>query len=69
MPKAAMFFSIILLSTMMSTSYAFISSDLVSIDTPNPIIFDSEIIEIDSNFFTENNFKRYLFFGTNPSTY
>ena len=67
MPKAAFFFFAILLSAMMSDSYAFVSNDLISMDDDmqNPIAFDSEIIEVDSNFFTENNFKRYLIFGTN----
>ena len=29
------------------------------------LIFDSKIIDIDSDFFIENNFKRYLVFGSN----
>ena len=28
---------------------------------------DSNIIDVDSNFFIENNFKRYLIFGSNSS--
>ena len=34
-------------------------------DSQNKIIFDSNIIDVDSNFFVENNFKRYLIFGSN----
>ena len=29
------------------------------------IEFDSDIIQVDSNFFSENNFKRYIIFGAN----
>jgi len=66
MPKAAVFFSVILLSTMLTNSYAFVPNDLISVDDiNNPLVFDSGIIEVDSSFFTENNFKRYLIFGTN----
>ncbi|MDH3735671.1 MAG: S8 family serine peptidase, partial [Nitrosopumilus sp.] len=66
MPKAAVFFSVILLSTVLTNSYAFVPNDLISVDDMNnPLVFDSGIIEIDSSFFTENNFKRYLIFGTN----
>ena len=34
-------------------------------NSKNKIISDSKIINIDSNFFLENNFKRYLIFGPN----
>ena len=34
-------------------------------NSKNKIISDSKIIDIDSNFFLENNFKRYLIFGQN----
>jgi len=34
-------------------------------NSKNKIISDSKIIDIDSNFFLENNFKRYLIFGPN----
>ncbi|WP_067958154.1 S8 family serine peptidase [Nitrosopumilus sp. Nsub] len=34
-------------------------------NSENKIITDSEIIDINSNFFVENNFKRYLIFGSN----
>ncbi len=65
MPKAAILFSVLLLSVVIGNSYALTSGDLISLDVQNPIIFDSDIIEIDSNFFVENNFKRYLIFGNN----
>jgi len=66
MPKVAILFSIFLFSIMINNSYALTSGDLISSgDIQNPIILGSEIIDIDSNFFTENNFKRYLIFGDN----
>ena len=34
-------------------------------DDKYSLIFDSDIIDIDSDFFTENDFKRYLIFGNN----
>ena len=34
-------------------------------NSENEIIVESEIISIDSDFFLENNFKRYLIFGSN----
>ena len=33
-------------------------------NSENKIIFDSKIIDVDSDFFLENNFKRYLIFGS-----
>ena len=66
MPKVAIFFSIILLSSAATNSYAFIPGDMVFEEgIPKQIEFNSDIIQIDSNFFTENNFKRYLIFGGN----
>ena len=64
MPKVAIFFSILLLSTM-TNSYALTSGDVILDEFKSPIIFDSEILDIDSDFFTENDFKRYLVFGPN----
>ena len=64
MPKVAIFFSIILLSSAATNSYAFIPGDMVfEKSISKQIEFNSDIIQIDSNFFTENNFKRYLIFG------
>ena len=66
MPKVAIFFSIILLSSVATNSYAFTSGDMVFEEsTAKQIEFNSGIIQVDSNFFAENNFKRYLIFGTN----
>ncbi len=66
MPKVAIFFSIILLSSVATNSYAFIPGDMVFEESiAKQIEFNSGIIQVDSNFFTENNFKRYLIFGTN----
>jgi len=66
MPKVAIFLSIILLSIVLTNSYAFTTGDMIFEEsTPKQIEFNSDIIKIDSNFFTENNFKRYLIFGTN----
>ncbi|MDH5569914.1 MAG: S8 family serine peptidase, partial [Nitrosopumilus sp.] len=65
MPKAAIFFSVIFFSTMLTNSYALTSGDMV-LDEFKPLsTFDSEILDIDSNFFTKNDFKRYLIFGYN----
>ena len=35
-------------------------------NSENKVIPNSEIIDINSNFFLENNFKRYLIFGSDP---
>ena len=64
MPKVAIFFFILLFSPMITNSHAFLPVDLNNIgDTQNSFIFDSGIIEVDTDFFVENNFKRYLIFG------
>ena len=65
MPKAAIFFSVILFSTMLTNSYALTSGDLILNEFKPLATFDSEILDIDSNFFTKNDFKRYLIFGHN----
>ncbi|KAF6245739.1 S8 family serine peptidase [Nitrosopumilus sp. b2] len=65
MPKAAIFFSILLLSSFLTNSYAFTEDDIFFQNQNNPPKFDSGIVDIDSDFFIENNFKRYLIFGTN----
>ncbi len=67
MPKAAIFFSIILVSGMFANSYAYVGGDIFlenNISSKNSILFDSDIIKIDSTFFESNNFKRYIIFGT-----
>ena len=67
MPNAAVLFSVIFFFAIVPSSFAFVSDELVTLNDleKNQLIFDSDIIEIDSNFFTENNFKRYLIFGNN----
>jgi subtilisin family serine protease len=64
MPKVAILLSMILLSLVITNSYAFTTGDLIFeehiVDN-----FNSDIIQIDSDFFSENNVKRYLIFGTN----
>jgi len=74
MPKAAIFFSIILLSSAFSNSYGFTGGDLINdnyVPQSNGIFFDSDIIDVSPNFFTKNNFKRYVIFGagTNDSDF
>ena len=59
-------FSVIFFSIILTTSYGFISDDVKSDeDFFNQIPFNSEIIKIDSDFFVENDLKRYLVFGNN----
>ena len=66
MPKVAILFSIVLFSIVLTNSYAFTSGDMIfEANISKQIEFNSGIIKIDSDFFTENNFKRYLVFGTN----
>jgi len=68
MPKAAIFFIIILFSSTLTNSYGFVSKESIyEDDIQNPLIFSSNIVDIDSNFFIENDFKRYLIFGNNLS--
>ena len=65
MPKAAIFFSIILLSSAFSNSYAFTSGDLVDDNfvQKNYDNFSSDIVKISPDFFSKNNYKRYVIFG------
>ena len=65
MPKVAIFLSIILLSSGIVNSYAIDNEVLQNFENTNSIKFDSGIIEINENFFTENDVKRYIIFGTN----
>ena len=65
MPKVAMFFLILLFSPVITNSHAFIPVDLNTNDSQNVPLFNSDIVQIDPNFFVENNFKRYLIFGNN----
>jgi len=68
MPKVAIFFSI-LLAFSVTNSYALSSGDMVLDENfVTQLNFESGIIEINPNSFSENNFKRYLIFGTNDLT-
>jgi subtilisin family serine protease len=66
MSKVTILLSITLLSLAFTNSYAFTTGDLISEEhIVDYINFNSDIIQIDSDFFSENNVKRYLIFGTN----
>jgi len=66
MPKVAIFFSIVLFSFVLTNSYAFTTGDLIFEENISvQKIFNSDILQIDSDFFIENDYKRYLIFGTN----
>ena len=56
MPKAAIFFVLLLLpSSLTANSHAFVSGDFFYSDNqPGNSLFDSEIIDVDPNFFSEN---------------
>jgi len=67
MPKAAIFFIVLLLSSFSANSHAFTSGDIYSenISYNHSVnLYDSDILKIDSDFFKSNNFKRYMIFGT-----
>ncbi|MGI0055762.1 MAG: S8 family serine peptidase [Nitrosarchaeum sp.] len=66
MPKAAIFFSILLVSGMFANSYAVVDGDLHAKNSfrNDSNLFDSDILKIDPDFFKPNNFKRYIIFGT-----
>ncbi len=64
--KVALLSVFLLFSSILANSYALPFDELSSFDdSQNQIIFNSNIIDVDSNFFSENNFKRYLIFGSN----
>ena len=63
MPRVAIFF-VILLGISITSAYAYTSGDLISNEI-DIIQFDSGIIDVDYVLFSENNFKRYLIFGSN----
>jgi len=66
MPKVVILLSMVLLSLAFTNSYAFTTGDLISEEhIVDYLDFNSDIIQIDSDFFSENNVKRYLIFGTN----
>ena len=64
--KISIFFIILLASPIFTNSYGIPGDESILLDNfQNPVTFDSSIIDIDSKFFSENNFKRYLIFGSN----
>jgi len=66
MPKVAVFFVILLFLPIFTNSYAFTIDQLDLSENPqNQFHFKSDLISVDSDFFVENNFKRYLIFGSN----
>ena len=66
MPKVAILLLLLVFSSSLTISYAFSGDDLVISDNLVPSMnFNSDIIDVDSNFFTENDVKRYLIFGSN----
>ena len=71
MPKAAIFFSIILLSFVFSIAYGFTGGDLVDNNfvQKNYDIFDSDIVNVPPDFFTQNNYKRYVIFGAGSNDF
>ena len=55
MPKVALLFAFLLFSSLLTNSYALPFDELSSFDdSQNQIIFDSNIVDIDSIFFIEN---------------
>jgi hypothetical protein len=66
MPKVAIFiFSALLFSSTLASSHALIPSDLINVnEAQNLFDFSSDIVKIDPDFFVENNYKRYIIFGT-----
>lgn len=67
MPKVAIFFCVILLSSAFTNSYGFTGDSIVSHQQTRPI-FDSGIIDVTSDFFSQNSFKRYVVFGADPGS-
>ena len=65
MPKVAILFVIILLSSVFSNSFAFTGGDLVKENfvQKNNDIFNSGIIDVKSDFFSKSDYKRYVIFG------
>ncbi len=66
MPKVAILFVVVLLTATFSNSYSFTGGDLVNenfVPKSYETFFNSGIVEVSSDFFTENNFKRYVIFG------
>ncbi|QUC65601.1 S8 family serine peptidase [Nitrosopumilus sp. K4] len=65
MPKVAIFFCIILLSSVSANSYGYYGDLHFDTVEKKSDIFNSGILHVDSDFYQENNFKRYIVFGAN----
>ncbi len=65
MPKVAIFFSVLFILSTFTISYAYTGDLIFEEKTSKQIEFNSDIIQVDSNFFSESNFKRYVIFGPN----
>jgi len=65
MPKVAILFAILLLSSAVTNSYAIPNGDLIEENfvKKNSDIFDSGIIDVSPDFFSKSNYKRYVIFG------
>ena len=64
-PIAVIFFLFLFFSPIMSAHAIPIDELLLFDNSQNKIIYESDIIDVSSDFFLENNFKRYLIFGSN----
>jgi subtilisin family serine protease len=72
MPKAAIFFAIILFSSAFSNSYGFTNGDIIEdnfVQKNYDTFFDSGIVDVSSDFFTQNNYKRYVVFGAGTNDF
>ena len=64
--QLSIFLILFLLFSPISTHAISFDDEIFFDNSKNKIINDSKIIDIDSDFFLENNFKRYLIFGSTP---
>ena len=64
-PIVVIFFFFLLFSPIMSAHAIPIDELSLFDNSQNQIIHESKIIDVSSDFFLENNFKRYLIFGSN----
>ena len=64
-PIVVIFFFFLFFSPIMSAHAIPIDELLLLDNSQNKIIYESDIIDVSPDFFLENNFKRYLIFGSN----
>jgi len=64
--KIYIFLILFLLFSPISTHAISFDDEIFFDNSENQLITDSEIIDINSDFFIENNFKRYLILGSTP---